>query len=371
MRRREFAVAVGATILYPFQGSAQQRRVTRLGYIWIGKQGSERSTLDGFRQGMPELGYLEGRDFVIQDLYADSQPARLPELVKELVRSRVDIILAPSNPVIKAAMDGTSEIPILATAPDLLASGAVASLSRPAGNVTGISLTAGSAFAEKWVELAKETVPTLTMIGILWNAESASSIAYVDRITTAASSLGIKAEGVGVHSAEEIDQALLTIKASSPNVLIVDTDAMLLSSRAKILDFTARHQLPAIYGNPDYMPDGGLMAYAASIVDAWRRLATYADKIIRGAKPADLPVEQATKFRMIVNLKTAKAPSVLLRAEEVIDWWRGLVVKGKAGHDHKGNEQNGGVSQSAAHLALARVILSGIPVRPSRVATEV
>jgi len=325
MRRREFAFALGATILSPFSISAQQRRIVRIGYIWIGKKGSERSTLDGFRQGMQELGYLEGRDFVIEDLYADSQPARLPELVKELLRARVDIILAPSNPVIKAAMEGTSEIPILATAPDLLASGAVTSLSRPTGNVTGVSLTAGSAFAEKWVELAKETVPDLTRIGILWNAESASSVAYVDRIRTAASSLGIRTDGVGVHSAEEIDRALLAIKALSPNVMIVDTDAMLLSSRAKILEFTARYRLPAIYGNPDYMPDGGLMAYAASIVDAWRRLATYADRIIKGARPSDLPVEQATKFQMIVNLKTARAlgvqipTSVLLRADEVIE----------------------------------------------------
>ena len=326
MRRREFiALLGGAMFLHPVLACAQQKRATRLGYIWIGAKGSERSTLDGFRQGMQELGYSEGRDFVIQDLYADSQPARLPELVNELVRSRVDIILAPSNPVIKAAMEGTSDIPILATAPDLLASGAVTSLSRPTGNVTGISLTAGSAFAEKWVELAKETIPDLTKIGILWNAESASSIAYVDRIRTSASSLGIKTEGVGVHSSDEIDQALLTIKSLSPNVMIVDTDAMLLSSRTKILEFTAQHRLPAIYGNPDYMPDGGLMAYAASIVDAWRRLATYVDRIIKGAKPADLPVEQATKFQMIVNLRTARAlgvtipTSVLLRANEVIE----------------------------------------------------
>jgi len=128
-----------------------------------------------------------------------------------------------------------------------------------------------------------------------------------------------------VHSSDGIDQALLTIKSLSPNVMIVDTDAMLLSSRAKILGFTAQHRLPAIYGNPDYMPDGGLMAYAASIVDAWRRLATYVDRIIKGAKPTDLPVEQATKFQMIVNLRTARAlgvtipTSVLLRANEVIE----------------------------------------------------
>ncbi len=274
---------------------------------------------------MRELGYSEGQDFVIEDRYADSQPTRLPEIAAELVRSKVDLILAPSNPVIKAAMQETSSIPILATAPDLLDSGVVTSLAHPGGNVTGISLTAGPAFAEKWVELAKELIPDLAKVGVLWNQGSASGAAYMERIRSATSALGVRSQSFGARNPEEIDRALLEIEAAALNVLIVETDAMLVSNRAKILEFAARHRLPTIYGNPDYMPDGGLMAYAASIVDAWRRLATYADKVLKGAKPGDLPVEQATKFRMIVNLKTAKAlgiaipTSVLLRADEVIE----------------------------------------------------
>jgi putative ABC transport system substrate-binding protein len=326
MKRREFIALVGgAAIAWPLAARGQRSNPARLGYIWIGPRGSEHSTLDGFRQGMRELGYSEGQDFVIEDRYADSQPTRLPEIAAELVRSKVDLILAPSNPVIKAAMQGTSSIPILATAPDLLDSGVVASLARPGGNVTGISLTAGPAFAEKWVELAKELVPGLAKVGVLWNQGSASSAAYMERIRSATAALGVRSQSFGARNPEEIDRALLEIEAAAPNVLIVETDAMLVSNRARILEFAARHRLPTIYGNPDYMPDGGLMAYAASILDAWRRLATYADKVLKGAKPGDLPVEQATKFRMIVNLKTAKAlgitipTSVLLRADEVIE----------------------------------------------------
>lgn len=322
MRRRDVITLLAAVLATPCVARAQPPpRRARLGYVWVGAEGSEHSTLDGLRQGLTELGYVEGRHFVIEDRYADSQAERIPLIVTELLRSGVDLLLAPGNVIVRAAMQETTAVPIIATAPDLLASSFVASLPHPGGNVTGISLTAGAAIAEKWLELAKEIVPHLTAIAMLGN----SGIAYADSARRAAAALKIELLYFGARNDEELNRALAAIETTQVGALILESDPWLVSKRGQIIGFAARRRLPAIYGNQDYMPDGGLLAYATNIREVWRRLATYVDKILNGARPNDLPVEQATRFELIINLKTAKAlgiempGSLLARADEVIE----------------------------------------------------
>jgi putative ABC transport system substrate-binding protein len=326
MKRREFITLLrGTAVAWPIVARAQQPAMpARLGYIWIGSKGSEHSTLDGIRQGLRELGYAEGQDFVLEDRYADSQPERLPGIVAELLRLKVDLFLSPGNLVTRAVMQGTSTIPIIATTPDLLASGFVASLARPEGNVTGISLTAGATLSEKWLEILKETFPNVTKVAVLSNSTAASS-AYLDRIRAVASVLGVQPQYFAAQDPEKLDGALVAINAMIPDGLVVESDATLVSNRRKIIAFAAQHLLPTVYGNLDYIPDGGLMAYYTSIVDAWRRLAGYVDKVLKGVKPGDLPVQQPTKFELLINLKTAQAlgltipPMILIRADKVIE----------------------------------------------------
>jgi putative tryptophan/tyrosine transport system substrate-binding protein len=323
MRRREFITLLGgAAVAWPLAARAQQpAKPARLGYIWIGPKDSEHSTRDGLRQGLRDLGYMEGRDFVLEERYAGSQPDRLPDIIAELLQLKVALFLSPGVQVTRALMAATSTVPIIATTPDLLTSGFVKSLARPGGNVTGMSLTAGPTLSEKWLEILKETFPTVSTVAML----TASGVIYRDRVQAAAEILGLKVRYFPAQDPQEIDRALSEVAAMGPDGLIVESDANLVSNRAKILDFVARHRLPTVYGNLDYIPDGGVIAYFTSIVETWRRLATYVDRVLKGANPGDLPVEQAVKFELVINQKAAKAigfsisESMLLRADKVIE----------------------------------------------------
>jgi putative ABC transport system substrate-binding protein len=322
--RRQFITLLGGAAAWPLAARAQQiiPKPARLGYIWIGAKDSEHSTRDGLRQGLRDLGYVEGHDFILEERYADSQPDRLPDIVAELVRLNVALFLSPGAQVTRALMHGTSTIPIIATTPDLLASGFVSSLARPGGNVTGMSLTAGPTLSEKWLEILKETFPKVRTVAILTGT---SDLVYRDQALGAAATLGLQVRYFVADHPEEIDRALSEIATNVSDGLVVESDANLVSNRGKILEFVSRHRLPTVYGNLDYIPDGGVMAYFTSIFDAWRRLATYVDRVLKGAKPGELPVEQAVKFELIVNLKAAKAiglaisESILLRADKVIE----------------------------------------------------
>jgi putative tryptophan/tyrosine transport system substrate-binding protein len=323
MRRREFiGLLGGAAATWPLAARAQQvTKPARLGYIWIGAKDSEHSTRDGLRQGLRDLGYLEGRDYVLEERYAESQQDRLRGIIAELLQLKVALFLSPGVQVTTALIAGTSTIPIIATTPDLLASGFVSSLARPGGNVTGISLTAGPTLSEKWLDILKETFPSVVTVAIL----TASGVVYLDRIQAAAAMLGLRVRYFTAQDPQEIDRALSDIAAMRPDGLIVESDANLVSNRAKIIGFVARNRLPTVYGNLDYIPDGGVMAYFTSIFETWRRLATYVDRVLKGANPGDLPVEQAVKFELVINLKAAKAiglsisESMLLRADKVIE----------------------------------------------------
>ena len=323
MKRREFIMLLGgAAAAWPIGAGGQQpTKPARLGYIWIGPKDSEHSTRDGLRQGLRDLGYMEGRDYVLEERYAESQPDRLPDIIAELLQLKVALFLSPGVQVTRALMAATSTVPIIATTPDLLTSGFVTSLARPGGNVTGMSLTAGPTLSEKWLEILKETFPSVSTVAML----TASGVIYRDRVQAAADILGLKVRYFPAQNPQEIDHALSDIAAMGPHGLIVESDANLVSNRAKILDFVARHRLPTVYGNLDYIPDGGVIAYFTSIVETWRRLATYVDRVLKGANPGDLPVEQAVKFELVINLKAAKAigfsisESMLLRADKVIE----------------------------------------------------
>jgi putative ABC transport system substrate-binding protein len=328
MRRREViaALLIPAAVSTPARTQGlQSGAVPRLGYIWIGAQGSERSTLDGLRLGLRELGHVEGRDFALVDRYADLNPAALPVLVADLVALNVKAILAPGNLVIEAARRGTSAVPIIATAPDLLASGFVASLARPGGNVTGVSLTAGDALSEKWLEFVKELAPRVAHVAMLANPKSAASMAFVQKVTSAATKLGVELSLFEAHNGEELHGALERIAESGAGALIVESDPLLVSNRARIISFAAKHGLPGVYGNYEYTADGGLLSYASNIFEIWRRLASYVDRVLKGSDPAELPVEQAVSFQLRINLKTANAlgltipPTLLARADEVIE----------------------------------------------------
>jgi len=323
MKRREFIKLLGgAAAAWPIGAGGQQpTKPARLGYIWIGPKDSEHSTRDGLRQGLRDLGYMEGRDYVLEERYAESQPDRLPDIIAELLQLKVALFLSPGVQVTRALMAATSTVPIIATTPDLLTSGFVTSLARPGGNVTGMSLTAGPTLSEKWLEILKETFPSVSTVAML----TASGVIYRDRVQAAADILGLKVRYFPAQDPREIDRALSDIAAMGPDGLIVESDANLVSNRAKILDFVARHRLPTVYGNLDYIPDGGVIAYFTSIVETWRRLATYVDRVLKGANPGDLPVEQAVKFELVINLKAARAiglsisESILLRADKVIE----------------------------------------------------
>ena len=322
MRRREFISALASAAAWPLAARAQQfSKPARLGYIWIGAKDSEHSTRDGLRQGLRDLGYAEGRDYILEERYADSQPDRPPQIISELIQLKVALFLSPGVQVTQALVASTSTIPIIATTPDLLSSGFVTSLARPGGNVTGMSLTAGPTLSEKWLEILKETFPTVKTVAIL----TASGVVYLDRIKPAAAILGIEVRYFTARDPQDIDRALSEIAAMGPDGLVIESDANLVSNRSKIIDFVARHRLPTVYGNLDYIPDGGVMAYFTSIFDTWRRLATYVDRVLKGAQPGELPVEQAVKFELVINLKAAKAiglsisESMLLRADRVIE----------------------------------------------------
>jgi putative tryptophan/tyrosine transport system substrate-binding protein len=300
-------------------------KIPHVGYLWFGAEGSDEATmLPGFRQGLRELGYQEGGNIVIEYRYAGNSYERLHELVAETVASRVDVILAVGVIVADAVKQATTTIPVVVVTGDPLASGLVASLARPGGNITGFSFVVAE-FGGKWVEFLHELAPHATRIAMLWNPLNAASRVLVRGTREAAGSLGIALLLDEVGRSEDLPAAFAAVTEQAPDALIMDTDAVLFSRHREIIEFAAAQRLPTIYGLREFAEAGGLISYGPIPFDIWRRVAGYVDKILNGAKPADLPVEQPTKFELVINLKTAKAlgltiPSqVLGLADEVIE----------------------------------------------------
>jgi putative ABC transport system substrate-binding protein len=278
-----------------------------------------------FRQGLRELGWVEGQNTVIDYRYAEGRFDRLPGLAAELVRLKVDIIVAAPTPAAAAAKKATGTIPIVMIAVgDPVGLGLIASLARPGGNVTGLSFSVGPEILGKQLELLKETVPKLRRVAILSNPANPVQPGQIREVNVAARSLGVQLQFLEARGPNEFDGAFAAMAKERVGALLVLADSMLIAHRTRLADLAARSRLPAAYGTREDVEAGGLMSYGPSLRDLFRRGATFVDKILKGAKPADLPVEQPTKFELVINLKTAKAlgltipPSLLGRADEII-----------------------------------------------------
>ena len=279
--------------------------------------------MDGFWPGLHELGWVEGQSIAIEWRWAEGKPERLPELAADLVRLNVDIIVAQGTPPSLAAKHATTAIPIVAAAGDLVRLGLVASLAQPGGNITGVTVLAGEGFSGKWLELLKEAVPKLSRVAYLLNPANVISVLLCKDAQGVAPALSLTVEAVEVRTTDELDHALAAITERA-EAFIVDADGFFQPYHTRIVEFAANHRLPAIYHLRSYVHAGGLMSYGPSFSALGRRAAIYVDKILKGTKPADLPIEQPTKFELVINLKTAQAlgitipPMLLFRADEVI-----------------------------------------------------
>ena len=283
-----------------------------------------RPGFDAFRRGLRELGYIEGQNIDIEWRFAEGKDDRLPDLAAELVRLKVDVILTINTPATRAAKNATSTIPIVFTAvADSAAAKVVASLARPGGNLTGLT-TLVAETSGKRLELLKEALPKVSRAAVLWNSSSEGAAFVFEALEAASRQLGVKLQDVGVRGPTEIERAFEAATKGSAGALLVIDDQVITSHRKRILDLAGKRRLPVVSLYRDFVEGGGLLSYGPSATDSFRRAAIYVDKILKGAKPADLPVEQPTKFELVINLKTAKAlgltipQSVLGRADEVI-----------------------------------------------------
>jgi ABC-type uncharacterized transport system substrate-binding protein len=299
----------------------QPKRIPRIGYLTLASLSANLPRRDAFLEGLRNLGYLEGENIMIEYRYADSQAERLPELAADLARLKVDVIVAGGTQVNLVAKKVTTTIPIvMANADDPVGSGLVENLARPGGNVTGLS-SMSVELNSKRLELFKEAFPKLHSLAVIWY--TASNPAFRET-QVAAQALGLKIRSLEVRRAEDLDSTFALITRERPDGFFPVTSAFMSANRKPIVDFAAKNRLPALYPNREYVEDGGLMSYAANIYAMHRRAATYVDRILKGAKPADLPVEQPTEFELLINLKTAKQirvtipASVLAQADKVI-----------------------------------------------------
>jgi len=328
MRRavvRSIAVAVILLAMAIIAEAQQAKKVPRIGYLaTTGSISTSPSRRKAFREGLRELGYSEGKNIVIEWRYAEGKLDRLPALAAELVHLKVDVIVTGGDITTRVVKKATSTIPIvMAQDTDPVANGFVASLSRPGGNITGFS-TLSAEISGKRLELLKEIVPRLSRAAVFGTSTTPANARALRETEVAAEALGVQVQYLDVLGPKDFETAFRAVSKRKPDAVINLNSAVLNSHRKYLIDFAAKSRLPAMYSSREYVEDGGLMSYSANIPDLFRRAATYVDKILKGAKPGDLPIEQATKFEMAVNLKTAKKigltipASVLLRADKVI-----------------------------------------------------
>ena len=309
------------------QADAQQAvRISRVGILFFGVPGAPseptgRAMVDALRT----LGWVDGRNVSFEWRYAEGKTERYPTLAAELVALKVDLIVATGTPGALAARQATNTIPIVMVAvSDPVGSGLVASLAHPGGNVTGLSLLAPELSAKR-LDLFKQAMPRLARAAVLWNTANAGMQLRFKETDAASRALGLAIESVGVHGPDGFDSAFATIVKLRPDALLVLADTVTVAHRRRTIEFAAANRLPAIYEMREFTDDGGLMSYGISMPDHFRRGATYIDKILKGAKPADLPVERPAKFELVINMKTAKAlgltipQAVMLRADQVIE----------------------------------------------------
>ena len=324
--RRRLLVALGAGAVAPFATFAQQApKIFRIGFVSPTSRGP---TSDAFREGLKEAGYVEGQNVIIEARFAEGRFERMPELIAEVIRLKVDVLVTGSTNGVLAAKKATTTLSIVfAGLVDPVAIGIVASLARPGGNITGITFGIGGAgLAGKLVELLKEAIPKLSHVAVLSNLASPGvATTLVEEMQSAAGKLKVRLDVHDAANLAQVDKAFATIGASPAQGLIVTNDSFFFTNRAKLIQFAAAKRMPAMYWTQEFVDAGGLMAYGSSVADSYRQAARYVDKILKGAKPLDLPIEQPTRFELAVNLKTAKAlgiiipHTILLRADKVIE----------------------------------------------------
>jgi len=308
--------------LYAAEAQRQTGKVWRLGVL-TALYPSDADPSQAFRKHLRTLGYVEGQNLVIEWRYAQSRDDRLPGLAAELVRLNVDLVVADVTIAVRAIMQATSKIPIvMASSADAVGSGLVASLGRPGGNVTGNSILLAETSVKR-LQFLKEAAPTVSRVAVLWDPGTPFHKAMLKEIDASASSLGLEPFAVAVKSRDDLGDALQVITRNRADAVFV-SQVMSPAVRRQLVDFAAKRRLPTMFLNREYVPAGGLMSYSPNIPELFRQTAVYVDKILKGANPGDLPVEQPTTFELVINLKTARAigltisPSVLARADEVI-----------------------------------------------------
>jgi putative ABC transport system substrate-binding protein len=325
--RRAFIAAILSLLAAPLAAHTQPAgKVARLGSLTLDEAGlgPGRTRRDAIVDGLRELGYVEGRDFLIERRDAEGVADRLPALASELVRLEVDILLVGGNTATEAARRATGTIPIVCLTGDPVGQGFIKSLAHPGGNITGFALaTGGGEFGGKSLQLLREMVPRLSRVGYLRNPHnlpSAPEVFFPRGLLP-----GVRLVTVEVRNAGQLDQAFAALTRARIQGLITDGDPVTDAQSRRIVEFATKQRLPGIYPRRHFVEGGGLMSYGPSLFETWKRSAVYVDKILRGAKPADLPVEQPTKYELVINLKTAKAlgftipPAVLARADEAIN----------------------------------------------------
>ena len=324
MKRRNFVALLGAAVtVMPLAAHAQQPAVPRVGYVWGGVRGTDLYYQTGFRQGLADLGYVVGRNLLLEERYADGEPERVPALIAELLTLNVDVLVTPGTPISQAAQRATSTVPIVCMSGDPVRAGLVASLARPGGNITGLSQLSGE-YGVKWVELLKEAAPKVRRVAVLWNPDNPTTANQVELMQKAAPGLGIELTALSIRRAD-IDNSFAALGERGFDGLVVTDDPSLIPLVPRLIEFTAERRLPAIYPFRDSAQRGGLMSYSANLFKLWQRAAGYVDRILKGARPAELPVQQTTDVTLNINLKTAKAlgldiPMTLsARADEVIE----------------------------------------------------
>jgi putative tryptophan/tyrosine transport system substrate-binding protein len=323
-RRREFITLVGGAVAWPLAARAQQPAMPVIGFLNPTSPDAFADRLRGFRQGLKDTGYGEGENVAIEYRWADNQTDRLPALAAELVRGRVAVIVG-NTPSALAAKAATTTIPIVfLVAEDPVRLGLVASLARPGGNLTGVNFFTGELTAKR-LELLRELVPAATRVAVLVNPAGPDAETTLRDVEPAARAIGLQIPVLNASTSREINAAFATFVRERPDALFVGGDPFFTSRRVQLVHLTTLHKVPAIFSNRDYVEAGGLMSYGSNVADAWRQVGAYAGRILKGAKPADLPVVQASKFELVINVESARmlgltVPDKLLAAaDEVIE----------------------------------------------------
>jgi len=324
MDRRTFLAALAALLTLPRAAWAQPTRLWRIGWLSPASASSDGYELEALRDGLLKLGYVDGRSIIIEARWAEGDARRLPDLARSLVGANVDVICTSGTPATQAVKAATKSIPIIfgrAAFPDK--TGLVSNLTHPGGNLTGVTFI-GPEYGKR-LELLKEVSPRTSRVALLYNDHNVASVLAMRETQEWARTLQVTVEPLGVHDGESLQAAFATMRHGKAEAVITTADPLLASHRARVVDFVNERRLVSMYGDREYVRVGGLMFYGTSTTDMWRHAATYVDRILKGARPGDLPVEQPTLFELMINLRTAKAlgvtlpQSLLLRADEVIE----------------------------------------------------